>query len=242
MPCTKEDLYVTLTSQKVHCIRDNDDPIDCTSLHEQDYNSSSGIYQVKIPVLGYVNVFCDMETDGGGWTVIQRRHDGTEDFDRTWMEYKNGFGDLTSEFWFGNDKLHYLLSQGVYELSMDMEDFDNQTRYVKYTSFNVGDETTKYIANISGYSGDVDDCFTGKLKPINNMMFSTWDQDNDVAASHCAKLYKSGWWHSDCHCANPNGLYLKGYNSQTARGITYESWRSQDYSLKFVHLMVRRTD
>lgn len=65
------------------------------------------------------------------------------------------FGEFQWVYFSGNDKLHYLLSQGVYELSMDMEDFDNQTRYVKYTSFNVGDETTKYIANISGYSGDV---------------------------------------------------------------------------------------
>eukprot|EP00105_Crassostrea_gigas_P042826 XP_019926974.1 PREDICTED: ficolin-2-like [Crassostrea gigas] len=158
------------------------------------------------------------------------------------MEYKNGFGDLTSEFWFGNDKLHYLLSQGTYELRMDMEDFDDQTRYVKYSNFNVGNESTKYIAIVSGYSGNVDDCFTGELKPINNMMFSTWDYDNDVALSHCAELYKSGWWHGNCHCTNPNGLYLRGENTATAQRITYEFWRSQDYSLKYVHLMVRRTD
>lgn len=88
----------------------------------------------------------------------------------------------------------------------------------------------------------VDDCFTGELKPINNMMFSTWDYDNDVALSHCAELYKSGWWHGNYHCTNPNGLYLRGENTATAQGIKYESWRSQDYSLKYVHLMVRRTD
>lgn len=60
--------------------------------------------------------------------------------------------------------------------------------------------------------------------------------------SHCANQYKSGWWQSDCHCANPNGLYLWRTNTATAQWITYESWRSQDYSLKYVHLMVRRTD
>ena len=55
----------------------------------------------------------------------------------------------------GNDKLHYLLSQGNYELRFDMEDFENQTRYVKYSSFSVGDEASKYTVSISGYTGNV---------------------------------------------------------------------------------------
>eukprot|EP00105_Crassostrea_gigas_P043146 XP_019927294.1 PREDICTED: fibrinogen-like protein 1 [Crassostrea gigas] len=127
-------------------------------------------------------------------------------------------------------------------MRMDMKDFDNQTRYVKYSSFNVGDESTKYTVTLSGFSGDVDDCFTHELRPINNMMFSTWNQDNDVSKNHCANQFKSGWWHRSCHCANPNGLYLWGENTQRSQGITYTSWRSTYYSLKYVHLMVRRTD
>lgn len=55
----------------------------------------------------------------------------------------------------GNDILHYLLSQGKYEMRMDMADFDNQTRYIKYSSFNVGDEASKYKVTLSGYLGDV---------------------------------------------------------------------------------------
>ena len=55
----------------------------------------------------------------------------------------------------GNDKLHYLLSQGSYELRFDMEDFDNQPHYVKYSSFSVGNEASKYTVLISGYTGNV---------------------------------------------------------------------------------------
>lgn len=55
----------------------------------------------------------------------------------------------------GNDILHYLLSQVTYEMRLDIEDFDAQTRHVKYTSFNVGNGSSKYIVTLSGFSGNV---------------------------------------------------------------------------------------
>lgn len=55
----------------------------------------------------------------------------------------------------GNDILHYLLSQVTYEMRLDIEDLDAQTRHVKYTSFNVGNESSKYIVTLSGFSGNV---------------------------------------------------------------------------------------
>eukprot|EP00105_Crassostrea_gigas_P042104 XP_019926252.1 PREDICTED: ficolin-2-like [Crassostrea gigas] len=216
--CSTDDLCVTLSSKKVQCIRDNVIPNDCTSLHNINCGLPSGLYTIKLPFLNHVTVFCDMDKDGGGWTVFQRRKDGSEDFYRTWIEYKTGFGNLRSEFWLGNDKLHHLLSQGTYEMRMDMEDFDNQTRYVKYSRFNVGDESTKFTFTISGFSGNVDDCF---VQVINNMKFTTWDQDNDRYSSNCAALTKSGWWHNYCTCANVNGLYLAGETTLENVGVTY---------------------
>ncbi|XP_077972599.1 uncharacterized protein LOC120339625 [Styela clava] len=49
-------------------------------------------------------VYCDLTTDGGKWTVFQRRLDGTESFDRGWEEYAGGFGRKTGEFWLGNNR------------------------------------------------------------------------------------------------------------------------------------------
>lgn len=64
---------------------------------------------------------------------------------------------LTAVIITGNEKkMHHLLSQGTYELRMDIEDFDNQTHYVKYTRFNLEDESKRYIVTISGFSGNVD--------------------------------------------------------------------------------------
>lgn len=36
-----------------------------------------------------------MDFRGGGWTVVQKRTDGIVQFQRTWSEYLDGFGDLT---------------------------------------------------------------------------------------------------------------------------------------------------
>ncbi|XP_065943032.1 ficolin-2 [Magallana gigas] len=243
LSCSTDDLCVTLSSKKVHCIRDNGSPIDCTSLHNINCGLPSGLYRVRMPYLGHVTVFCDMDTDGGGWTVFQRRQDGSEDFYRTWTEYKNGFGNLSSEFWLGNEKLHNLLSQGTYEMRMDMEDFDNQTRYVKYSSFNVGNESSKYTVTLSGFSGDVGDCFGSTTSPnqMNNMKFTTLDQDNDLRSEvNCAIRTNAGWWHKSCSCANPNGLYLRGENSMGNQGVTYVTWRGPFYSMKATQMMVRR--
>ena len=102
-------------------------------------------------------MFCDMTTDGGGWTVFQRRLDGSVDFYLDWESYKNGFGDLNGEFWLGNDNLHRLTAADDVTLRVDLEDFDGDTRYAEYTTFKVGDEVDKYCLLIGGYSGTAGD-------------------------------------------------------------------------------------
>eukprot|EP00058_Branchiostoma_floridae_P023205 XP_002608695.1 hypothetical protein BRAFLDRAFT_58106 [Branchiostoma floridae] len=96
-----------------------------------------------------------MDTDGGGWTVFQRRQDGTVDFYRNWIDYKNGFpSNLNGEFWLGNDKLHRLTGQEAYSLRVDMEDVDGNTAYANYSSFSISAESDKYRLSIGGFSGN----------------------------------------------------------------------------------------
>ncbi|XP_050705069.1 ryncolin-2-like [Eriocheir sinensis] len=116
-------------------------------------DSGKGIRQVY-PITGQphrrVAVFCDQTTDGGGWTVFQRRTNLTvrEDFNRTWREYDLGFGHLEGEFWLGLDLLHGLTSAALQELRIDMADWDDVKRHAKYGFFYVGPPSTKYRLSV----------------------------------------------------------------------------------------------
>ena len=94
-------------------------------------------------------------TPGRGWTVFQRRIDGSENFYREWTDYKNGFGNLTGEFWLGLDNIHRLSTSGQNVLRVDLESFENETRYAIFETFFVGNEAEDYVLNIGQYTGKV---------------------------------------------------------------------------------------
>ena len=132
------------------------EPKSCAQLL-QDGFTSSGVYTINPDGGKPIQVLCDMATDGGGWTVFQRRLDGSVDFFLGWESYKNGFGNLNGEFWLGNENLHRLTAAGSVTLRVDLEDFEGDIRYAEYTTFKVADEGDKYRLSIGGYSGTAGD-------------------------------------------------------------------------------------
>ena len=166
--------------------------------------------------------FCDGITAGGGWLVVQRRKDGSVDFNRDWVEYEDGFGSLTGEFWYGLRPLHCLTNQGQWEMSIDYTLTDGTKSYLSYSSFRVGPASSNYQLSISGYKGIASsDPFS--THPLNGMPFTTKDKDNDKWSSNCAVNNAGdagGWWYNACsnihlnhiHKSSP-GIYLGGWKS-----------------------------
>ena len=187
--------------------------------------NSSGEYFLTPGKGKIVKVYCDMSTDGGGWTVFQRRKDGSVSFYRGWLSYENGFGNLSGEFWLGNKWLHLLTSLGPTELRIDF----NGGNYVKYSSFSVGDAASRYRLTVSGYSGN--DRKGDKLSYHNNMQFSTYDKDN---AQGCARGYHGAWWYKTCYKSNLNGVY----SATDFKGIQWSDYG--DNRKTFTEMKLRR--
>ena len=111
------------------------------------------MYKINPDGLGEFEVFCDQYTAGGGWTVFQKRQDGSVDFFRGWNDYKHGFGNLNGEFWLGLDKIHRLTVSSGYKLRVDLENHHGNTAFAKYSSFSVSSEGEKYQLSLGSYLG-----------------------------------------------------------------------------------------
>ncbi|XP_067027848.1 microfibril-associated glycoprotein 4-like [Acropora muricata] len=201
----------------------------------QSGNNSTGVYRINPDGNKPITVSCDMTTDGGGWTVFQRRVDNSTDFYRGWTDYKLGFGNLSSEFWLGNDNLHRIAAAGNMTLRVDLEDFDGNVSFAEYSIFKVADGSDKYRLTIGGYKGTAGD----SMAIHNGMLFSTKDQDNDSIYYSCAVKYKGAWWYNECHTSNLNGKYHGGPHDTRADRINWMAFRGYHYSLKRSEMKLR---
>ncbi|KAM8976217.1 fibrinogen-like protein 1 [Pelodytes ibericus] len=225
---------------------------DCSSLFESGVKES-GFFRVKPnPKNEAFLVYCDM-SDGGGWTVIQRRRNGKVNFNRKWDEYKEGFGlfkGRNDEYWLGNNHIYDLLNNREMSLQIDLVDWERHRRYAIYENFKMENEEDNYRLWVGYYSGNAGDGLSGGSNfgdqwsaSLKGMSFSTPDKDNDrFNNGNCATENKCGWWFNRCHIANLNGVYYKkgNYSGEYDNGIVWSTWRGLWYSLKHASMKIRK--
>ncbi|XP_066448154.1 angiopoietin-2-like isoform X1 [Eleutherodactylus coqui] len=213
---------------------------DCAETYKAGL-TSSGVYTLYFPnSTESIKAFCDMDTSGGGWTVIQHRKDGSVDFHQNWKEYKEGFGSPNGEYWLGNEFVHQLTSQGSYILRIQLQDWDGNEAYSLYDAFSLGSEGNNYSLNVRGYSGTAGR--TSSFAPTGTA-FSTKDVDNDGCSCKCAQYATGGWWFDACGPSNLNGIYYKsGSGPPKYNSIKWHYWKGPSHGMKSVSMLIRPVD
>ncbi|XP_063915338.1 ficolin-2-like [Zophobas morio] len=213
-------------------------PRNCRDIKEWGYGFST-IYMVKPDrAPKAIEVLCDLDEKGGGWTHILNRFDGSQSFDFDMEVYKNGFGKLSGEFWLGLDNIHHLTGYKENELLVELVDWDENYRFAHYDRFRIGSEDEGYVVTVSGYNGTAGDSlsFTDKTK------FSTrnFDLDKNPAMS-CAEFCFGSWWYGKCNTSLLTGKYLEGHvhENETRDIMHWSTFRGDEYSLKEARMMVR---
>ncbi|XP_036396360.1 microfibril-associated glycoprotein 4-like [Megalops cyprinoides] len=224
------------------------EPMDCEDVYLNG-STQSGVYTIfpagqPTPV----QVFCDMDCkeseNGGRWTVIQRRMDGSVNFYRPWEQYRNGFGNVSGEYWLGLENIFLLTWAKKYELRVDMEDFDEGKVHAQYSSFSIDPEPEDYTLHVGDY---IDGGAGDALRYHNGRRFSTIDKNPTGYYSYyhygyrygyCAERLHGGFWFGSCGNANPNGLYMWGRTRYNDLGVMWQNWKSS-YSLKSITMKIR---
>ncbi|XP_013931407.1 PREDICTED: angiopoietin-related protein 3 [Thamnophis sirtalis] len=213
---------------------------DCTWIYNTG-ERSNGIYSIKPNGSKAFNVYCEMEGENP-WTIIQKRSDGSVDFNQTWESYIDGFGNLEGEFWLGLQKIYSIVDQADYILRIELEDWRANKRYIEYT-FKMGGPDRDYALFLSRITGNIPNA----LPEQKEIKFSTKDHSNSTERKlNCTESDSGGWWYNVCEETNLNGRYIrsssKGKLERRKQGLYWKPQKGKPYLLKSTKLMIYTTD
>ncbi|KAL7850815.1 hypothetical protein AOLI_G00211710 [Acnodon oligacanthus] len=239
---TRDERQKEDETQQNENVEQRDSPVaqssDCHDLFLRG-ERASGVYTVQPADSLPFEVSCEM-TSEGGWTVIQRRQDGSVDFDQLWDAYQSGFGSLEGEFWLGLEKIYQVTKDKDYVLKIQMSDWRDDHQTVKYHFRLNGEESDYSLRILASSAGHLESAMPSESY---GLAFSTRDKDNDQKNDlNCAKHLSGGWWFSNCGRSNLNGRYFvtapPKQRHQRKQGVFWKTWRGRYYPLKSTIMMI----
>uniref|UniRef100_A0A8C4LKA4 Angiopoietin like 3 n=1 Tax=Equus asinus TaxID=9793 RepID=A0A8C4LKA4_EQUAS len=237
---TMEEQYRQLNQQHSQ-IKEIENQLRRTGIQESTENSlSSKPRAPRTTPSFHLNETKDVEHDGSSWILIQRRIDGSQNFNETWQNYKYGFGRLDGEFWLGLEKIYSIVKRSNYILRIELEDWKDNKHYIEY-SFHLGNHETNYTLHLVEITGNVPNA----LPEHKDLVFSTWDH-KAKGQLNCLESYSGGWWwHDVCGGDNPNGKYNKPRSKtkpERRRGICWKSQNGRLYTIKSTKMLIHPID
>lgn len=216
----------------------------CQEIYQFRKIRKSGIQRIQLDNGELKDVYCQMEIDGGGWTLLQRREKGDETFERNWDDYAKGFGNLTKDFWLGNLAIHLLTTTAEQmELRLDMLLCNGKKFVVKYKKFRVGPPESRFkLVNIEEppYAGVGQWPYVGLTEGLMYNIGWEFTTATDSTRENCVKqMGGGGWWYNACATfVNVNGKFGCDQPYPQGNFLYYIAVRKKKY-IKSVTMMVR---
>lgn len=137
-------------------------------------------------------VWCNFDS---GVTYIQIRKYGTVSFNRSYVEYENGFGDANGDYWLGNKYANILSRTRTFTSGFTLMKSSGSVM-VFYYDFVVLDLSSNFALQYSSSS-------SSQYPLAKGQPFQAYD-----TGSACAITLGSGWWFgSTCSSGSLNGQY-----------------------------------
>ncbi|XP_048257827.1 fibrinogen C domain-containing protein 1-like [Haliotis rufescens] len=194
---------------------------DCSEIQVNISSAADDTYTItppdgQSPILAH----CDLTHNGGGWTntmpFISRALAATQVADAL---------QNTMPYMFRTSAAPQVSCSVAEHYALHISGFSGDTG-----SSSLAEHYALLISVFSGATGN-------SMALHNGQAFSTRDRDLDRNTyGSCAQKYLGGWWYENCHLSNLNGEYN---NTRFVKGINWESWRGNFYSLQTSVMKVR---